>query len=184
VAGGVAGVDGRARFDEDDVRAVDGHRLVVHSPWHDVQLPGSQGHLVVVQADGQRAAEYEEDLIGLKVAVAGELALGLDDPDVVVVEHGHGPRGPGFVEAGQGGRQVDGIGHRARLPDRRLDRAPGAWKGIGVQDSPPTAVRRRSGFDSRQSDVWLGGGAVDRLAATVDQGSEDAAQGRALVNYQ
>jgi len=29
VAGGVAGVDGRARFDEDDLRAVDGHRLVV-----------------------------------------------------------------------------------------------------------------------------------------------------------
>ncbi len=50
-----------ARFDEDDVRAIDGHRLVVHSPWHDVQLPGSQGHLVIVQADGQRAAEYEED---------------------------------------------------------------------------------------------------------------------------
>jgi len=40
------------------------------------QLPGSQGHFVVVHADGQRAAEYEEDLIGLKVPEARELALG------------------------------------------------------------------------------------------------------------
>jgi hypothetical protein len=58
------------------------------------------------------------------------------DPEVhleygtTIVEHGHGPRGPGFVEAGQGGRQIDGIGHRASLPDRRLDPAPGARKGI------------------------------------------------------
>ncbi len=47
----VSGVDGRAGLDEDHLRAVRRHRLVLRSPRHDVQLPGSQRDLAVVQAE-------------------------------------------------------------------------------------------------------------------------------------
>jgi hypothetical protein len=45
----------------------------------DVQLAGGEGAVAVVQADGQRAGEDEEGLVGVRVAVPGELALGADD---------------------------------------------------------------------------------------------------------
>lgn len=112
LARGVAGVHGRGRFDEHDLSALTtGYRLVVHSSRHDVQLAGTERHVPAVQADGQRPPEYEEELIGFRVTVPGELALGLDHADVIVVQHRHRTRRPGLLELRQGGREINRIGH-------------------------------------------------------------------------
>jgi len=48
---------------------------VVHSPPHDVQLPGSQDDLVVVQPDGQRATEHEEDRLFYRPSLGQTLTV-------------------------------------------------------------------------------------------------------------
>jgi hypothetical protein len=77
----------------------------------DVQLAGAASHVAVVHADRERTREDEEHLVGLGVAVSRELAVGADDPEVVVVEDGDGARRPWLRDLGEHGGEVDGRGH-------------------------------------------------------------------------
>ena len=65
-----------------DIRA----RAVLDAAGDDVQLAGAQLDLAVAQLDHQAAAEHEEEVVGVLVAVPHELAQHLDDRDLVVVE--------------------------------------------------------------------------------------------------
>ena len=69
----------------------------------DVQLSGAEGDVAGVHPDGQRAGEHEEDLVGLRVTVPGELTQGAYDANVVVVEDGDGPGFPRLVDPGENG---------------------------------------------------------------------------------
>src|SRR4051812_24143688 len=65
----VAGVDGAARLDQQHVSSLDGDRLVQDAARDDVHLTWAQLDVAVVHADGQRAAQHEEQLVGLRMAV-------------------------------------------------------------------------------------------------------------------
>jgi hypothetical protein len=91
--------------------ATDDTRLVQYPAGHDVQLAGTEPDLAVIHPDGQFAAPHQEELVGLRVGMAGELAAGLHHPDVVVVHQGHGERRPRRVERRQGRGEIHGFGH-------------------------------------------------------------------------
>jgi len=62
-------------------------------------VPRSEGRIAISHLDGELAAEHEEELVGVRVRVPGELALDLHDPDVVVVDLGNSLRRPLLSEA-------------------------------------------------------------------------------------
>ena len=65
---------------------------MLHSTGNDVHLPWPELDVAGVQSDGQGAAQDEEELVRVGVAVPGELPFGLDHPDVVVVQNRHRAR--------------------------------------------------------------------------------------------
>jgi hypothetical protein len=66
---GVAGVDRRARLDQDDLGPVCRHRLVLHAPRHHAHLARSKLNVAGVKLDGQVALKDQEELVGLWVAM-------------------------------------------------------------------------------------------------------------------
>jgi len=116
VARCVAGVHGAARFDEDDLGSVDRHGLVRDSPRYDVQLSGSELDVPVLHPDAHRSAHDQEELVGVRMAVPGELTAHLDHPYVVVVHDGHRPRRPGLPEGREDGSKVHGAAHARTMP--------------------------------------------------------------------
>ena len=78
-----------------------GYGLVLHAPRHDVDLSGAQLDVAVVHLDGELAAQDEQELVGLRVAVPGELALCLHNPYVVIVQRGDRARSPRLLDSSE-----------------------------------------------------------------------------------
>ena len=166
-ARGVPSVYGVAGFDEQDLRPLGRDRLVVHAAWHDVQPTRTEGDLRVIQPDRQRARQHEEDLIGLWMAVSGELPLRLDHSQVVVVQRRHRARRPGLIKAGQDCGKVHWLDHQPSLRLRTIMRRVAARKPF----SSGTARERCSG-DAK--DPFRGqDGAMARNAVVVVTVSRD-----------
>ncbi len=133
---------------------------MLHAPGHDVQLAGAEHHVPVVEADRQGPAQDQEQLVCVRVAVPGELPVGPDGPDVVVVHHRHGARRPRLGEGGEGGSEVHDVGHGDHHPPRTTighpaassaDRSPGARPRLGEYTLTPLpdASRRRLATSGR-----------------------------------
>ena len=82
----VAGVDGVARLDDQDVGLVLRSRAVLHASRHDEELALVQHDVSVSELEREPPFEYEEELVRLVVLVPDELALDLSDVDLVVVQ--------------------------------------------------------------------------------------------------
>ena len=82
-------------------------------------MSGAQGDLAVAQPDRQAAVEHEEELVGVGVAVPDELALDLDDLDLVVVKGRDHLGGPVVADVGQPVLEVDDACHGPTLRGRR-----------------------------------------------------------------
>jgi hypothetical protein len=84
---------------------------------HDSHLTGTEDDRSVPELDRQQTLQDQEQLVFLGVRVPDELALELDQLDVLAVELRHDPRAPALVEARELLGQVDSLGpvHRARL---------------------------------------------------------------------
>ena len=75
------------------------------------------GPVGVTQRDVELAVDDQEKLVGVGVHVPDVLALGVGDPDVVVVHPGDDARAVDLVERAQSGVQVDWLGfHDATFP--------------------------------------------------------------------
>jgi hypothetical protein len=83
-------------------------------PFGTTKLPRAQRHVAVVHPDRQRTRQHKEDLVGLGMAVAGELTVGADDAYVVVVEEGDGAGLPRSLDPSEDGGEVDWCGHNRR----------------------------------------------------------------------
>jgi hypothetical protein len=79
-------------------------------------MAGTEGHVAVVHADRHGAAEHQEELVGVRVRVPGELAVHLDHSDVVVVERRDGARAPGLGERREDSGEIDGVRHACSMP--------------------------------------------------------------------
>jgi uncharacterized glyoxalase superfamily protein PhnB len=100
VAASVASVDNAGRLEQKYVRGSGVRaRAVFHAAWHHEQLPGTQHHIAVPHLDRELSVQYQEELIGVRMPVPGELALDLHDPDVVVVDLGDLLRRPVLGES-------------------------------------------------------------------------------------
>ena len=80
----VAGVNDAARLQKH--RGFDiGARTVLDTTWHDEKLPWPERNVAFADLDYQLAVQGQEELVGVRVLVPGELTLNLHDRDVVVV---------------------------------------------------------------------------------------------------
>ena len=65
-----------------------GPGTVLDATRHDEELAGAEVDRAIAQLDRQATGEDEEEIVGGRVRVPDELALGLDDLNLVVVELG------------------------------------------------------------------------------------------------
>src|SRR5262249_61596682 len=94
-------------------RLLVGARAVLDAARHDEELALAKLHVPVAQLDRQAAAQDEEEVVRVVVAVPDELALHLDDPHVVLVDAGDHLGPPVLVEEGELLCQVDLLVHAA-----------------------------------------------------------------------
>ena len=73
----IAGVDDRARLEQQHRCFGIGPRTVLDAAGNDEQFPWPQHHITVSQLNGEPSVEDQEEFIGVGVPVPGELALDL-----------------------------------------------------------------------------------------------------------
>src|SRR5262245_24256471 len=114
----VAGVDGASGLDEHDPALLSGHGLVFKTSRHDEHVTRTQRDVPISEMDRHLAVQDDEDLIGLGMTVPDELALDLDELEVVVVHPGDDLRRPALAEARELFMHVDrSIRHEDLLRD-------------------------------------------------------------------
>ena len=128
-----------------------GDRAVLDASRHDEQLARPEGDLAVGQPDGQGALDHEEELVGVGVGVPHELALDLDDLDLVVVQGRDDLGGPVVREEGEPVLEVDDACHGPTL--RGGPRHPG-----GLGTARGHGIRLRTGtFTFAGQPLWCEG---------------------------
>jgi hypothetical protein len=80
------------------VRFFFGDSSMLNAFWNDVHFAGLQLDRMVSHLDLEHTLEYEEEVIGVSVAMPYELALDFDDHEVVPVEQADGSWTPVFSE--------------------------------------------------------------------------------------
>jgi hypothetical protein len=95
-----------------------GSRAMLDAAGHDEQLAWGELDVAVAQLDREPAGEDEEEVVGLVVLVPHELAVCLDDLDLVVVQIPDDARAEWGVEQRELLREVDLVFHRPSLPLR------------------------------------------------------------------
>jgi hypothetical protein len=71
----------------------------LYAAGHDEQLALGQLDVPVTELDGHAALEHEKEVVRVIVLVPDELALDLDDGELVVVEEADDPGAEGLVDA-------------------------------------------------------------------------------------
>src|SRR5215472_18992423 len=95
----VSGVDDAARLNQQDGSLLVGARAVLGAARDDIELASPDRYVPAAQADGKRALDDEEELVGIGMRVPGEVAEQFHDLDVVVVEFSDLLRRPVLAEA-------------------------------------------------------------------------------------
>ena len=120
---------------------VDGHWAVFDAFGDDVELAGVEFDVGgfagwCAEVDPEGAFEDEEEVVGVGVGVPDEVALELDEHDVVAVEVGDDLWMPAVGEAGELGFEVDGGCGRfhlgATLGRPRARRRPESCQRVGA----------------------------------------------------
>ena len=92
LAAGVAGVRRPERLDEQDVRLLVRLRAVLDAARHDEQLARAELDVTIAELNRQSPREDEEEVVGVGMGVPDELALHLDELELVVVQLPDDPR--------------------------------------------------------------------------------------------
>ena len=111
----VSSVDRPQWFDEQDFRLDIRLRAMLNAARHYEQLSGLEDNIAVAQLNGEPPLEDQEEVVGVGVGVPDELALGLDDHHLVVVQHSDNSRTEDLIDSGEGCRQVDLVIHSHRM---------------------------------------------------------------------
>jgi hypothetical protein len=82
----VPGVDDAGWLDQHRLDLSGCDRTVLDAARHHVELTWAKHDIAIAKLDSQITVEYEEELVGVIVAVPDELALQFDDLDLVVVQ--------------------------------------------------------------------------------------------------
>jgi len=113
----VARVDHTGGLDEHGMHLPLGERAVLDPAGHDEQLAWLKGYVAVAHLDCQLTVDHQEQFVGVRMTVPGELTLDLDDLDLVVIHSGHHLRRPMVGERGELLGEVNGrIRHESILP--------------------------------------------------------------------
>ena len=108
-AAGVAGVEGGGGLEEEDVDLLFGDGAVLDAAGDDDELAFAEGEGPVAELHREGAAEDEEELVLVLVAVPDEGAEELDDLDVLAVQLGDDLRVPVRGEAREPLREVNDV---------------------------------------------------------------------------
>src|SRR5829696_4569062 len=79
--------------------------------WHDEQIAFHKLHRAVAEFDLELALEHEEEVVGVRMAVPDELALGLYHLDLVVVDRRDDARREALIEERELLREIDRFVH-------------------------------------------------------------------------
>jgi hypothetical protein len=112
----IAGVDDRARLQQQHRGFGIGPRTVLDATGNDEELPRPQHHIAVSHLNGEPPVEDHEELIGVGMPVLRKLALDLHDADVIIVDLGYLLRRPVLRETRQYHVQI----HRFHGPYRDM----------------------------------------------------------------
>src|SRR5262245_3818600 len=82
---------------------------------NDEQVASAQVNRAVAELDFELALEHEEEVVGVRMAMPDELALDLDDLDLVVVHRRDDARREAVVEERQLVREIDRLVHAMRV---------------------------------------------------------------------
>src|SRR5215204_292741 len=93
--------------------------------WHDEQIALPQLHGAVAEFDLELALEHEKEIVGVRIAVPDELALDLDDLDLVAVHRCHDAWREALVEQRELLREIDRLVHGTADASTRLSGVAG-----------------------------------------------------------
>jgi hypothetical protein len=96
----VAGIDRLPRLDQKHVRFLVCLGAMLDAPRDNEHLALRQLDVAVAKLDGHPSGQDEKEVVGVLVLVPDELALDLDDANVVLVDPGDDLRLPVLSEAG------------------------------------------------------------------------------------
>ncbi len=97
----IASVDDRARLEQKHCGFGIGARAVLDAARDDEELLRCEHHIAISHLKGKPPVQDQEELVSVGMLMPGELALDLDDPDIVVVDLGNLLRRPLLSETRQ-----------------------------------------------------------------------------------
>ncbi len=97
----IARVQRRGGLEQQDVDLLVGDGPVLHAPGHDQELALLQADLSVTEVHAEPSLHDQEEFVLVVVLVPDELALELDQLDVLAVEFADDLRAPVVLEEGQ-----------------------------------------------------------------------------------
>jgi hypothetical protein len=99
------------------------------SAWYHEQLTWSENDVAITWLDGQVAIDHEEQFVGVLVRVPNELALDLDQLDLVIVQAGYQFWRPVLGEQVELLVDVYDVDcHRSSLPYTKCDLKSPSWQ--------------------------------------------------------
>src|SRR6266511_1466665 len=126
LAAGVAGVRGPARLDQQDMSLLVRARAVLDAARDDEDLARVELDVPLAELDRQVPFQDEKEIVGVGMGVPDELALNLDELELVVVQVADDAGAEGLVEGGELVGEIDLVVHRrcreaeARMPGPAL----------------------------------------------------------------
>src|SRR5262249_44617631 len=151
-AAGMTGVQNAARLDEHELHFAFGGGLVLDAFRHDEHFSCRHVDMPVPEVDAQRPLDHQECFVRFGMLVPDEVALNLDDLELVVVHLGDDFWTPLLVEQAEFFADIDGgVSHRGLHRSQNLTRSAPLSASIsrascGVAASNPSSVTMRRIF--------------------------------------